>query len=124
MSTYLFQEARVGDEVNFNGHKLEIALDEEDNKCKDCFFNNLTCWGVSCIPKERVDHKSVYYKEIKKKKRFFRKIQYFVLTKRYLIGSSRSGHRPPPMDPAEKKRREPGRQRQHDRQTRERNPRL
>jgi len=69
MSTYLFQEARVGDEVNFNGHKLVIALDEEDNKCKDCFFNNLTCWGVSCIPKERVDHRSVYYKEIKKKKR-------------------------------------------------------
>jgi len=69
MSTYLFQEARVGDEVNFNGHKLVIALDEEDNKCKDCFFNNLTCWGVSCIPKERVDHKSVYYKEIKKAKK-------------------------------------------------------
>jgi len=48
MSTYLFQEARVGDEVNFNGHKLVIALDEEDNKCKDCFFNNLT--KVSHLP--------------------------------------------------------------------------
>ena len=65
MSKYLFQDAEIGDEVNFCGHRLEVK--PQKGHCPDCFFHGRTCSGIACTGYEREDGNSVYYKEIKKK---------------------------------------------------------
>ena len=64
MSTYLFQDAKVGDVVRFDGHQLEVR--EQRGRCPQCFFHGRICSGIACTGYEREEGISVYYKEIKK----------------------------------------------------------
>ena len=67
MSTYLFQDAKVGDVVSFDGHRLEVKLSR--GHCPQCFFNAgiCSCPDIACASDERADGQNVYYKELKKK---------------------------------------------------------
>ena len=65
MSSYLFQDAKVGDVVRFDGHQLEVR--EQRGRCPQCFFHGRICSGIACTGYERADGQYVYYKELKKK---------------------------------------------------------
>ena len=64
MSTYLFQEAKIGDVVDFCGHQLEVR--KSTGHCPRCFFQKRICSGIACTGYEREQGCSVYYKEVKK----------------------------------------------------------
>ena len=67
MSSYLFQDAKVGDVVRFDGHRLEVR--EQKGHCPDCFFHSRVCSGVACTAAEREDMNYIYYKQLKTKKK-------------------------------------------------------
>ncbi len=67
MSSYLFQDAKVGDVVRFDGHQLEVR--EQRGRCPQCFFHGRICSGIACTGYERTDGLSVYYKQLKTKKK-------------------------------------------------------
>lgn len=66
MSTYLFQDAKIGDVVELDGHQLEVKKNK--GHCPRCFFHDLVCSGVACLSWEREEGTPAYYKEIKKRK--------------------------------------------------------
>ena len=65
MSTYLFQEARIGDVVELDGQRMEVKRNQ--GHCPDCFFHSRICSGIACTGYERTDGESVYYVELKPK---------------------------------------------------------
>ena len=65
MASYMFQDAKVGDVVRFDGHRLEVR--EQKGHCPQCFFHDKICSGIACTGYERTDNQPVYYKELKKK---------------------------------------------------------
>ena len=66
MSTYLFQDARIGDEVNFDGQQLKVKRSQ--GHCPQCFFHKRICSGIACLSWEREEGIPAYYKRIPKKK--------------------------------------------------------
>lgn len=64
------KELKVGERVTIT---LE-AVEADGDSCKGCFFNHRKSCGewrqyYSCSTKERLDHKNVIFKRIKKQKR-------------------------------------------------------
>ncbi len=66
MSSYLFQNAKVGDVVDFCGHQLEVKRSQ--GHCPLCFFHRRICSGIACTGYEREEGISVYYKQLKSKR--------------------------------------------------------
>ena len=67
MSTYLFQEARIGDVVELDGQRMEVKRNQ--GHCPLCFFHKRICSGVACTSWEREEGTPAYYKPITKRKK-------------------------------------------------------
>lgn len=61
MSSYLFQDAKIGDVVELDGHQLEVKKNK--GHCPQCFFHKRICSGVACLSWEREEGTPAYYKE-------------------------------------------------------------
>lgn len=60
------QELKVGTELYFGEHELEV-LCSKNLHCTDCFFTGTLydCRDICCIASERNDRKNIIFKEIK-----------------------------------------------------------
>ena len=58
-------ERKIGEVFEEDGVKVQCIEDESKRSCLDCFFEHLECWNIPCSDKQRMDKRSVIFKELK-----------------------------------------------------------
>lgn len=51
----MFEEKKIGERFEYDGVTLEVIDISHCNGCSDCFFNNIDCDDIHCLPHSRID---------------------------------------------------------------------
>lgn len=63
MSVRFYGTEKVGETFEYEGKKYRV-LKEDCSRCECCDFKEKACHEMGCMPFERDDKKSVFYKEV------------------------------------------------------------
>lgn len=62
----MFEEKKIGERFEYDGVTLEVIDISHCNGCSDCFFNNIDCDDIHCLPHSRIDNYSVSFRVVEK----------------------------------------------------------
>ena len=58
-------ERKIGEIFEVDGVQVQCVEDKSNRCCLDCFFKHSQCWDIQCSDYQRMDKRSVIFKELK-----------------------------------------------------------